>query len=41
LESVPVEVQLRTYFRRSGIRIGLLLNFNAPRLIDGLRRYVV
>ena len=25
----------------SGIRIGLLLNFNASRLIDGLRRYVV
>jgi hypothetical protein len=23
------------------IRVGLLLNFNAPRLIDGLRRYVV
>ncbi len=35
------EVQLRTYLRMSGIHIGLLLNFNAPRLVDGLRRYVV
>jgi len=25
----------------SGIHIGLLLNFNAPRLVDGLHRYVV
>jgi len=25
----------------SGIHIGLLLNFNAPRLVDRLRRYVV
>lgn len=35
------EMQLRTYLRMSGIRVGLLLNFNAPRLLDGLRRYVV
>jgi GxxExxY protein len=39
---LPVhEMQLRTYLRMSGIRVGLLLNFNAPRLMDGLRRYVV
>ena len=25
----------------SGLHIGLLLNFNGPRLVDGLRRYVV
>jgi GxxExxY protein len=38
---LPVhEVQLRTYLRMSAIRVGLLLNLNAPRLIDG-RRYVV
>jgi GxxExxY protein len=32
---LPVhEMQLRTYLRMSGIRVGLLLNFNAPRLIN-------
>jgi GxxExxY protein len=35
------EVQLRTYLRMSGIHVGLLLNFNVPRLVDGLRRFVV
>ncbi len=35
------EAQLQTYLRMSGIHIGLLLNFNASRLIDGLRRIVV
>ena len=35
------EMQLRTYLRMSGIRVGLLLNFNSPRLMDGLRRFVV
>jgi GxxExxY protein len=35
------EMQLRTYLRMSGIRVGLLLNFNAPRLVDGLRRSIV
>ena len=34
------EVQLRTYLRMSGIHVGLLLNFNVPRLMDGFRRYV-
>jgi len=28
--------QLRTYLRTLGLRQGLLLNFNMPRLIDGL-----
>jgi len=35
------EMQLRTYLRMSGIQVGLLLNFSAPRLMDGLRRYIV
>jgi GxxExxY protein len=35
------EVQLRTYLRMSNIRVGLLLNFNVPRLVGGLRRTVV
>jgi GxxExxY protein len=35
------EMQLRTYLRMSTIRVGLLLNFNVPRLVDGPRRYVV
>ncbi|MGH7153010.1 MAG: GxxExxY protein, partial [Acetobacteraceae bacterium] len=39
---LPVhEMQLRTYLRLSGIRVGLPLNFNAPRLADGLRRFVM
>ena len=28
--------QLRTYLRILGVRQGLLLNFNFPRLVDGL-----
>jgi GxxExxY protein len=35
------ESQLQTYLRMSGIPIGLTFNFNASRLIDGLRRFVV
>jgi GxxExxY protein len=39
---VPIhEVQLRTYLRMSGVHVGLLLYFNVPCLVDGLRRYVV
>jgi GxxExxY protein len=34
------EAQLLTYLRMSGIPIGLILNFHASRLIDGLRRFV-
>ena len=32
------EAQLPTYLKVSGLRAGLLLNFNAVRLIDGVRR---
>jgi GxxExxY protein len=32
------EAQLLTYLKISGLRVGLLLNFNAVRLVDGVRR---
>ena len=35
------EAQLLTYLRLGGYPIGLLLNFNALRLKDGLRRFVM
>lgn len=35
------EAQIRTYLRMSGLRVGLLMNFNAARLIDGLRRFAM
>jgi GxxExxY protein len=35
------EAQLQTYLRMSRISIGLIFNFNTPRLIDGLRRFIV
>jgi GxxExxY protein len=35
------EAQLHTYLKMTGIPIGLILNFNAKRLTDGIRRYVV
>ena len=35
------EAQLLTYMRLSGIKIGLLMNFNVKRLKDGLKRFVL
>lgn len=35
------EAQILTYLRLSGCRVGLLMNFNALRLKDGLRRFVL
>ena len=35
------ESQLHTYLSMSGIHIGLILNFHARRLIDGIRRHVL
>ena len=34
------DMQLQTYLRMSGLPVGLLLNFHALRLKDGLRRFV-
>jgi GxxExxY protein len=35
------EAQLLTYLRLTGVRVGLLINFNAPILKDGIFRFVV
>lgn len=35
------EAQLMTYLRLSGIRLGYLINFNAPHLGHGIKRTVV
>jgi GxxExxY protein len=39
---LPVlDAQILTYLRMSQIRVGLLLNFHAVRLKDGLRRFIL
>ena len=35
------EAQVLTYLRMSNLRLGLLFNFHARRLKDGLRRFVI
>lgn len=35
------EAQLLTYLKLSGIKIGLLINFNSRLLKDGIRRFIV
>jgi GxxExxY protein len=47
LELKPVEhvlpvytAQTLTYLHLSGCEAGLLLNFGAPRLVDGIRRFI-
>jgi GxxExxY protein len=34
------EAQLLTYLQLSGLKVGLLLNFNTPMLREGIRRLV-
>ena len=39
---LPVhESQIITYLALSGLRVGLLLNFNVPLMRDGIRRFVL
>jgi GxxExxY protein len=41
-EILPVhKAQLLTYLKLSGIRLGLLINFNVPMLKDGISRMVL
>lgn len=39
---LPVhEAQLLTYLKLSGLRVGLIVNFNVVRLVDGIHRRVL
>ena len=38
--TIAHEHQLQTYLRMGGLPLGFLVNFHAPRLKDGLRRFV-
>jgi GxxExxY protein len=34
------QAQTRTYLRLSGCQVGLLMNFSAPMMKDGIRRFI-
>lgn len=34
------EAQVHTYLRLTDLHLGLLINFNVPRLVDGIKRIV-
>ncbi len=39
---VPIhEAQLLSYLKLSGIRVGLLINFNVKKMVDGITRRVI
>ena len=39
---IPIhEAQLLTYMRLSGIEVGLLMNFNVVKMVDGIERRVL
>lgn len=42
VERIPpvFEYQLMTYLKLTNLNLGLLINFNVPRLIDGVKRKV-
>jgi GxxExxY protein len=35
------EAQILSYLRASGLRLGLLVNFNSRRVADGIRRFIL
>ena len=35
------EAQILTYLRMTNIRVGLLINFNAPVIKDGIKRLIL
>ena len=35
------EAQLLTHMKLSGVKTGLLMNFNVPKLKDGIKRFVL
>ena len=37
----PIHIaQVRTYLKLTGLHVGLIINFNVTRLVDGLKRVV-